>query len=65
MERLNKKAMGLPSSDYRCMNEAHPGKIPSNREVKKKCLRNNCPWLMTKAEYDKWCKVHHVYFIGG
>lgn len=64
MERSPQVEKIIPNYKYRCRYKNHPGKIPSVWEVVNKCEKGNCPWLMTKEEFDQWCRKNNVFFIG-
>jgi hypothetical protein len=60
LERLikaNKKDNG-----YRCRHRLHFGNMPKDWKLENRCKKENCPFLMTKEDYDKWKGGRKVVF---
>lgn len=66
MERLsffrNKKRNLNPT--HICRHKLHFGEPPKDWKLKHKCMKEKCPWLMTKEEFDQWRGEKKVVYIG-
>jgi len=39
--------------------------MPKNWKLKNRCIKEKCPFLITKREFDEWKGERKVVFIGG